>query len=237
VAASLQLGLFARGGDPAVDPAALARIVRAPLDAGAWIEYLPAWVAGQEVLFDELVRTTRWRKERMPMYDRLVDVPRLIARLPEDGPGHPLVARIAELLASRYGVELPHVTLGYYRDGRDSVAWHGDRVARNLPEALVASVSLGQPRRFLLRPAVSDPAAPRARARALTLGWGDLLVMGGSCQRTWRHAVPKVAHAGPRLAIMFRPAWYEAAAGRPRDSSGDDEAAVREDEVRVDAEV
>jgi alkylated DNA repair dioxygenase AlkB len=212
--ASQQLGLFA-SGTPDVDPGALGRIVRVPLDAGAWIEYLPSWVQGQEALFEELVRTTRWRKERVPMYDRLVDVPRLIARLPEDGPGHPLLARIAGLLARRYEIELPHVTLGYYRDGQDSVAWHGDRVARNLPEALVASVSLGQPRRFLLRPAVSDRAAPRAKARALTLGWGDLLVMGGSCQRTWRHAVPKTAHAGPRLAVMFRPAWYQPGTERP----------------------
>src|SRR5207237_6921479 len=124
---------------------------------------------------------------------RTVDVPRLVAALPEDGPGHPLLAEMAAALGQRYGVAFTRTGLALYRDGNDSVAWHGDRVARDLPEAVVATVSLGQPRRFLLRPAEGGSAL------AFALGWGDLIVMGGSCQRTWRHAVPKVAAAQPRL--------------------------------------
>ena len=99
------------------------------------------------------------------------------------------------------------MSAAYYRDGRDSVAWHGDTNARDLPAAVVATISLGEPRRFLLRP------RDGGRPRAFRLGWGDLLVMGGSCQRTWRHAVPKVACAGPRLAIMFRPIWTSVVRG------------------------
>jgi alkylated DNA repair dioxygenase AlkB len=189
------------GGAPAVDPAALARIERVALDDSAWVEYLPGWVSGHEALFAQLLATTAWRAERRPMYDRVVDVPRLLATLPEDGPGHPVLEQIRQLLGARYGTDFVRRTLGYYRDGRDSVAWHGDTTARELPEAVVATVSLGEPRRFLLRP------RDGGRARANALGWGDLIVMGGACQRTWRHAVPKVSHAGPRIAVMYRPVW------------------------------
>lgn len=179
-------------------------------EEGAWVEHLPSWLAGHEGVMDVLVRSTQWRSERRQMYDRVVDVPRLVAALPDDGPGHPVIDEIRGCLERRYGVAFPHVSLGFYRDGRDSVAWHGDYVARNMREALVATVSLGEPRRFLLRPArpSAGSTGQTPATRAFLLGWGDLLVMGGTCQRTWRHAVPKVAAAGPRLAIMFRPTWY-----------------------------
>jgi alkylated DNA repair dioxygenase AlkB len=189
------------GGPPAVDPAALARIERVALDDSAWVEYLPGWVTGHEALFAQLLATTAWRAERRPMYERVVDVPRLLATLPEDGPGHPVLEQIRQLLGARYGTDFERLSLGYYRDGRDSVAYHGDTTARDLPEAVVATVSLGEPRRFLLRP------RDGGRARAYALGWGDLIVMGGACQRTWRHAVPKLSHAGPRIAVMYRPVW------------------------------
>jgi alkylated DNA repair dioxygenase AlkB len=131
-----------------------------------------------------------------------------VAGLPDDGPGHPLLDRIRALLSERYGTDFPRISLGYYRDGTDSVAWHGDRVARTLPEALVATVSLGGPRRFLLRPRGGG------RSIAFSLGLGDLFVMGGACQRTWQHAVPKVKQALPRVAVMFRPVWSAKARGR-----------------------
>lgn len=196
------------GGPTSVDGAALAWIERIALDDTAWVDYLPGWVAGHEALFAELRATTRWRAERRPMYDRVVDVPRLLAALPEDGPGHPVLEQIRQLLGARYATTFPRLSLGYYRDGRDSVAWHGDTTARDLPAAVVATVSLGQPRRFLLRP------RDGGRARAFALGWGDLIVMGGACQRTWRHAIPKAAHAGARIAVMYRPVWV--AAGRSK---------------------
>jgi alkylated DNA repair dioxygenase AlkB len=199
--AARQISLFG-GGEPALD-AEFAGATRIALDAGAWVERLPSWVSGHERLMDELMRTTRWQTLRREMYDRVVDVPRLVASLPDDGPGHPLLERAREALWSRYQAEFTHITLALYRDGTDSVAWHGDYVAREMTEdTLVASVSLGEPRRLLLRPHGGGPA------RAFTLGWGDLFVMGGACQRTWQHAIPKVAHAQPRLAVMFRPSWY-----------------------------
>jgi alkylated DNA repair dioxygenase AlkB len=195
-----QRSLFG-GREVAVDEG-FGTLRRVELDRSAWVDYAPGWVAGHEAMLDHLVPTTAWQQPRREMYDRTVDVPRLVASLPDDGPGHPALEPMRRALAARYAVPFPHVSLGYYRDGRDSVAWHGDYVAREMDEALVATVSLGEPRRFLLRPTGGGASV------AFSLGWGDLLVMGGSAQRTWQHAIPKVAHADPRLAVMFRPTWY-----------------------------
>jgi alkylated DNA repair dioxygenase AlkB len=104
-------------------------------------------------------------------------------------------------LSERYEVEFTSVRANLYRDGRDSVAWHGDRVARDLPNAFVAIVSLGGRRRFLLRPKGGG------RSVRFDPGPGDLLVMGGSCQRDWQHTVPKVAAAQPRISLTFRHAY------------------------------
>jgi alkylated DNA repair dioxygenase AlkB len=188
-------------GPPALDESALARARRVPLEHDAWIEHVPSWVTGQDGLLATLASTTRWREETRPMYDRMVMVPRLVAVLPDDGPGHPLLEQMRAVLSERYRTDFARVSLGYYRWGADSVAWHGDTIARELPEALVATVSLGGPRRFLLRPRGGG------RSLAFSLGFGDLFVMGGTCQRTWQHAIPKVAHAAPRISVMFRPIW------------------------------
>jgi alkylated DNA repair dioxygenase AlkB len=196
-----QISLF-RDTPPALDGAVLARAQRVWLDATAWVEYVPGWLAGHETLLDDLISDVRWHTQQREMYDRTVDVPRLIATLPADGAIPAVLEQARALLNARYETKFLNVSLGYYRDGADSVAWHGDYIARELRQALVATISLGEPRRFLLRPKGGGASIPFA------LGWGDLLVMGGSCQRTWQHAVPKVAHAGPRIAIMFRPVWY-----------------------------
>lgn len=191
--------MFGRA-EPKID-AGFGALRRIELAQGAWVEWVPSWLAGHEAVFDALQTSTRWRSEQREMYERIVEVPRLYAVLPEDGPGHPLVSAMQSALSQRYGELFERISLGFYRDGRDSVAWHGDYVARNLPRALVATVSVGARRKFLLRPHGGG------RSLAFELGWGDLFVMGGSCQRTWQHAVPKVAAADPRIAIMFRPRW------------------------------
>lgn len=170
------------------------------LPDGAWVDRLPGWVRGADQLYQAAERHLPWRTgtERI----RGVDVPRprLVAHVDRDTlpPGLELVGELSDLLSGRYGVTLDRISCNLYRDGRDSVAWHGDRVARDLPEATVAIVSLGEPRPFRVRP----------RGGGSSLSWsvgrGDLLVMGGSCQRTCEHAVPKVASAGPRIALMFR---------------------------------
>ncbi len=132
------------------------------------------------------------------MYDREVAVPRLTARLSLEPALHPVLGQVQAALARAYDSDFDVLHAALYRDGRDSVAWHGDRVQHGPSGTLVAILSLGEPRRFLMKPARGG------RSQAFQLGWGDLIVMGGTVQRTWRHAVPKVASAGPRISLMFR---------------------------------
>src|ERR1041385_6902339 len=171
------------------------------LGHGAWIDYAPGWVSGHATLFDVLANGMSWRTVQETLYDKTVEAPRLVATVPEDGPGHPALELARRALSRRYEAEFERISLALYRDGRDSVAWHGDRVARTMETALVATVSVGAPRRFLLRPHGGG------RSTRFDLGWGALFVMGGSCQRTWQHSVPKVARADARIAIMYRPRW------------------------------
>jgi alkylated DNA repair dioxygenase AlkB len=187
-------------GVPALDDAE-----RTTLTRGAWVDCRRNWLPGADDVFATLVADVPWRAERRQMYDRVVDVPRLVHTYAAGEPlPHPTLEKARSALSAHYQPVLgePFVTAGccYYRDGRDSVAWHGDTIGRGRThDTLVAIVSLGDPRRLALR--------PRGGGESLSfeLGHGDLLVMGGSCQRTWEHAVPKVAHAGPRISVQFRP--------------------------------
>ncbi len=179
---------------------------RIPLADGAWVDIRPGWMAGAAVLFRRLRPAVPWREERRRMYERVVDVPRLLCFYAEGQPlPDPALEQARQALDAHYGPALgePLATAGLclYRDGRDSVAWHGDRIGRGATEnTVVAILSLGTPRALLLRPRSGGPALRH------DLGHGDLLVMGGSCQRTWEHAVPKTARpAGPRISVQFRP--------------------------------
>lgn len=167
------------------------------LGAGAWVDHVPAWVTGADALFDEILDTAPWHAFERPMYDRVVGVPRLETRRWHEG-RPPLLDRMARCLGTRYGVRLPSISANLYRDGNDSVAWHGDRIGRRRADAVVAILSLGSPRTLLLRPNGGGPST------SYTLHTGDLLVQGGTCQRTFEHCVPKRARAGPRISVMFR---------------------------------
>ncbi len=192
----MQLSLFG-GGDPSID-AGFASLVRLELARGAWVDHAPGWIAGSDALFASLERTMRWRSARRVMYERVVDVPRLLASVPDDGEAHPLVSRMSSALSARYGRSLDAITMALYRDGSDSVAWHRDKV-HDRDDTIVAVVTLGGSRRFLVRPFGGGGSI------ALPITGGDLVVMGGTCQREYEHCVPKTArHADPRLAIMFR---------------------------------
>ncbi|WP_344041131.1 alpha-ketoglutarate-dependent dioxygenase AlkB [Nocardioides panacihumi] len=186
------------------------RLERTPLSRGAWVDVHRDWLPRADDVFARLVEAVPWRAERREMYDRVVDVPRLVhTYLAGDALPHPVLDEARDALSEHYRAELgePFRTAGccYYRDGRDSVAWHGDTIGRGRSQdTMVAIVSLGDPRRLCLRPRGGAPTSGRGSI-AVEMGHGDLVVMGGSCQRTWEHAVPKVAHAGPRISVQFRP--------------------------------
>ena len=191
---------------PGVGPLA-GTVTRHPLSHGAWVDVRPGWLAGSDALFEQLVREVPWQAERRVMWDNVVDVPRLLRFYGEDEPlPAPALVEARRALNAYYSAELGEefVTAGmcFYRDGRDSVAWHGDTIGRSRTEdTMVAIVSVGEARRLSLRP--RDGGAP---TRAFPLGHGDLIVMGGSCQRTWEHAILKTARAvGPRISVQYRP--------------------------------
>lgn len=190
----MQATLFG-GGPPVLGP--LRHGQRHTLGHGAWLEHLPDAVRGHEALFDHLKATTPWEARRRQMYDREVAVPRLLGAPPQ--PFHPVVAGLQAALQARTGWVLDRVTAALYRDGNDSVAWHGDRMGELRHDMVMAILSLGGDRRFLVRPAGGGPS------RAFPLRGGDLLILGGSIHETFDHCVPKAPHANPRIALMFRP--------------------------------
>ncbi len=176
-------------------------LARHHLDAVSWVDYAPGWVRGADVLFARLSEVRPWAQRTRRMFDREVLEPRLTSSWSAAG-GQLLEPAVVEqmraVLSDRYGVNFDSAGFNLYRDGRDSVAWHGDRIAREIAEPVVALVSLGKARPFLLRPRGGGPS------RRFVLGGGDLLVTGGRTQREWQHSVPKVAAAGPRISIAFR---------------------------------
>jgi alkylated DNA repair dioxygenase AlkB len=205
VALVVQPSLFGSGDLGVAELGAV--VERRPLSDGAWIDLRPGFITAADDLFDALVTAVPWREEQMHMYDSTVRVPRLLSRFAEgQALPHPVLAEARSVLNAHYDeVGEPFVSAGLclYRDGNDSVAWHGDRIAReSLRDTMVAIISLGAVRPFAMRPKAGGPAL------RLQVGHGDLLVMGGSCQRTWQHAIPKTARAlGARISIQFRPQW------------------------------
>ncbi|HKB29583.1 MAG TPA: alpha-ketoglutarate-dependent dioxygenase AlkB [Streptosporangiaceae bacterium] len=202
---AFQGSLLDAGDEVALRPLG-SSVRRTALAHGAWIDLRPGWIVGADALLHRLRRSVAWQAEERWMYNRVVAVPRLLSfyaegeRLPD-----PALDAARAALDAHYGAELgePFATAGLclYRDGRDSVAWHGDTIGRGkTQDTMVAIVSVGTPRALVLR--------PRGGGRGVRheLGHGDLIVMGGSCQRTWEHAVPKAARVtGPRISIQFRP--------------------------------
>ena len=181
--------------------ATFAEARRIQLDDDAWIDLVPGWVIGADPLFEQLRTGTTWGQRTRWMYDHRVLEPRLTAswRLASGEPLEPpIVEQMRASLSARYGVVFDAVGFTLYRDGKDSVAWHRDRIRREIDRPIVPLVSLGEPRKLMFRPRGGGPS------RAFPIGHGDLLVTGGSTQRTWEHAVLKVARAGARISFAFR---------------------------------
>lgn len=223
------LPLFSDSAQPSFD-GEFVSLVHIDLGDGAWVDLQQHWLRGHDAVFRSLCAETCWQEHVRRMYERDVLVPRLTGVPPATGTHASLLGCMAECLSQRYARPLSETSLALYRDGRDSVAPHGDKLGDAIDDAIVAIVSLGAPRRFTLQPAGrqgppvsrmthtaasgqrgTDPrSSPGARfwtsngGLQFALGEGDLLVMGGNCQRSWLHGVPKVARAAPRMAVMFR---------------------------------
>ena len=136
------------------------------------------------------------------MYQRRLPEPRLTSWwVPDHGPeALPVLGEIRTILSARYGEAFDSIGYNCYRDGTDSVAWHGDRHRETVDDPIVVIVSVGAPRPLRLRPR----GGGKGRALSFDLGRGDLFVMGGACQHDWEHSVPKVRRAEPRISITYR---------------------------------
>jgi alkylated DNA repair dioxygenase AlkB len=190
-------GTLLGGAEPEVSRTP--RFERITLDDRSWVDVSREWLLGADSLLDHLVDRVDWKQGRRTMWERVLDDPRLSRWYPPGAPlPHPALTRIGDALEARYGVLLTGPGLNYYRDGNDSVAPHADRELRALDDTLIAIVTLGARRPFLVK--------PKSGGRSLDVspGSGDLLVMGGATQLDFTHAVPKVAHAGPRVSLSWR---------------------------------
>ena len=195
-----QPSLLAVGQVVSLD-AGFSRLHHIELDQSAWVDHVPEWVSGADRLFEEVLAARDWGQRSRRMYDRKVREPRLTApwsAVSGEPLEPPVLEEIREVLSRRYERVFDSVGFNLYRDGNDSVAWHGDRIRKEIVDPIVALVCLGERRRFLLRPKGGGAS------RSFLLGAGDLFVMGGTSQRTWEHSVPKVARSGPRISLAYR---------------------------------
>jgi alkylated DNA repair dioxygenase AlkB len=210
---SWQPSLF-DGGAPELD-VSYAGLRRITLDERSWVDYCPGWLSGSDAVFDLLAATARWQQRTVKMWDNVVLEPRLTAGWSTDAEHAPsLLLEMCAMLSARYDIGFDRVWVNLYRDGRDSVAWHGDRHRHTMTKPMVATVSLGACRKFQLRRRGTSTIA-----HMLTPGVGDLVVMGGDCQNDWEHTVPKTARqVGARMSVTIRhsaPAAGESWLARP----------------------
>ena len=155
----------------------------------------------QREWFARLRDEAAWRTEQRPMYDRIVDVPRLVASYKFATADVPVpIQAMRPAVEAFCGVTFTSAGLNFYRDGNDSVAPHGDRLGNDPIEAPVALVSLGETRRMTIR----SRSKPR-RVLDLDLESGSLLVMSYASHFNYDHGIPKTTHrVGPRISIAFR---------------------------------
>ena len=172
---------------------------RIQLDQYCWVDICSGWLLGADTLFSQMHETLPWDAFERPMYDRIVAVPRLSWWGQATARELPTVIRQgAHFMSQRYGHDFDRIGCNLYRDGQDSVAWHGDRIGRLAREPVIGVLTLGTARPWLLRP------NSRGSTVRLFPASGDLIVMGGLCQTRWEHAVPKTSIVGPRLSVTFR---------------------------------
>jgi alkylated DNA repair dioxygenase AlkB len=184
--------------DPERDRLSFDGLRRDALDDSSWLDVVPGWVPDHAALFDWLLAEAPWQQRTRTMWDNKVLEPRLVAGIQQ-----PFPDQIRELVApldERYGVRFDSCLINLYRDGSDAVAWHADTVRKVLTNPMVATVSLGARRSFLVRPATGG-----AVVRRYNPGEGDLIVMGGAMQHDWHHTVPREKSAsGARMSVTLR---------------------------------
>ncbi|MGK2927264.1 MAG: alpha-ketoglutarate-dependent dioxygenase AlkB family protein [Lysobacterales bacterium] len=184
-----------------------------------FLDYTPRFLdeAEADAALARLWLELDWSQREITLFGRRVMQPRLIAWHGEAGavytysgltlqplPWHPLLQDLRERIEVRSGHRFNSVLANAYRDGRDSMGWHADKEKELGPQAVVASLSLGAPRRFLLRPVRRRPG-DQGGSFGLNLESGSLLLMQAGCQQRYQHAVPRTRReTGLRINLTYR---------------------------------
>ena len=191
------------------------------LDDRSWVDVARGWLTGADEVYSAVADRAQWQQGRIFRYERWIDEPRLSGWC-RPGPGlpHDVLNQAHAEVQRRYRVRFDGFALAWYRNGRDSVAFHRDREMRWLDDTVIGVLTLGAQRPFLLRSRSSryDASGEAATGLDLAPASGDLLVMGGRCQADWEHAVPKVAtRIGGRISLQWR---WTSRRGRPERGPG-----------------
>jgi alkylated DNA repair dioxygenase AlkB len=192
-------------------------IERLDLGDGAWVDSARGWMADADALFDFLLDNVPWATSRLFRYDHFVEERRLGSSWQRGNPlPHPALAEATRTLQHRYHVQFDSFGLIQYRDGHDGQAFHRDTDMRWLDDTVIAILSLGAQRPWLLRPRASrhDDSPGKGAMHDLAPGAGDLIVMGGRTQAEWEHSVPYLGPRPmtPRISIQWR---FARRTGRP----------------------
>jgi alkylated DNA repair dioxygenase AlkB len=176
-----------------------AAVSRIQLDETSWVDHVTGWLAGDAELMAVLMERAGWEQRSRWMYTRTVTEPRLTAEYPVIAEAPlPVLHYLTEVLSAHYDRPFARLWMNWYRDNSDGTGWHADRPQNKLAEAVIPVLSLGADRRFLIRPVGGGPST------AIQTHGGDLVVMGGRCQKDYEHMVPKQRQAtGPRLSLNF----------------------------------
>lgn len=199
---------------PGIDPEAT--VERIQLDEHSWVDVHRGWLLGQEQVAHDVLDKSTFTQARLFRYERSVDEPRLTTWCVAPRVPHPALIDAQRAIGHRYHARFDGFALAWYRDGRDSVAFHRDSDMRWTEDTIIAILTLGVQRPFLLRPKANrnqHHLAAHGATHDLAPAGGDLLVMGGRCQIGWEHAVPKVpTPIGARISAQWR---WTSRRGRP----------------------
>jgi alkylated DNA repair dioxygenase AlkB len=194
-----------------------APVERLALDEGSWVDVARGWLTGADALFEHLQAGVAWETSKLFRYDHWVEERRLGAMWHRGVPlPHPALASVHKALQRNYKAQFDGFGLIQYRNGRDGQAFHRDTDMRWLDDTVIAILTLGATRPWLLRPKANrhDHSEGRGATHDLRPGNGDLLVMGGRCQADWEHSVAYMVgqHVGVRISLQWR---YTSRRGRP----------------------
>ncbi len=194
-----------------IDPSA--SFERIALDGTSWVDVCRNWVIGSQALFDDLLATVPWQTTQLFRYEQSVEERRLSSGWRRGKPlPHPVLAEITRAIQRKYRVEFPGFGIIQYRNGSDGQGFHRDTDMRWLDDTVIAVLTLGAQRPWLLRPRENrytndlSSIGQQGATHDLAPACGDLIVMGGRCQADWEHSVAYVrsSNVGVRISLQWR---------------------------------